>query len=246
MIPSILPTPNIFLAKRVLAIQPHYDDNDIGAGGTLAALHDAGAQIIYLTVTDDLMGVIDPDQAPEAASAQLKREQEQAGKFIGVGRQCWLGYPDAGKYDYYELRRAIIQHIRLLKPDFIFTPDPWLPYEAHRDHIQTGTAAAEAACLYSLPRIKTDPQVDAEYTPHDLLGIAFYYSQSPNTPVDISKTCSRKEQAVLCYKAQFTDDAMHQLLIVLDFKERSFGESYGFSHAEAFRVMHPAQLHCGL
>ena len=49
-IETILPIPNIFEAKRILCIQPHYDDNDIAAGGTLAALHDAGAELVYLTV----------------------------------------------------------------------------------------------------------------------------------------------------------------------------------------------------
>jgi LmbE family N-acetylglucosaminyl deacetylase len=35
-IETILPTPDVFSARRVLCVQPHYDDNDIGAGGTLA------------------------------------------------------------------------------------------------------------------------------------------------------------------------------------------------------------------
>ena len=56
---SILPVPDIFTAKKVLCIQPHYDDNDIGAGGTYARLVRDGAELIYLTVTDDLMGVVD-------------------------------------------------------------------------------------------------------------------------------------------------------------------------------------------
>ena len=34
-IESILPTPDPFAAKRILCIQPHYDDNDIAAAGVL-------------------------------------------------------------------------------------------------------------------------------------------------------------------------------------------------------------------
>jgi LmbE family N-acetylglucosaminyl deacetylase len=45
---SILPTPDIFSAKRVLCVQPHYDDNDIAAAGTLARLRQAGAELFYL------------------------------------------------------------------------------------------------------------------------------------------------------------------------------------------------------
>ncbi|MCC6956023.1 MAG: PIG-L family deacetylase, partial [Anaerolineales bacterium] len=54
---TLLPIPDLFSARRVLCVQPHYDDNDIAAGGTIARLKSAGAEVVYLTVTDDLMGV---------------------------------------------------------------------------------------------------------------------------------------------------------------------------------------------
>ena len=76
--------PDVYAAQRILAIQPHYDDNDIAAGGALAALAKGGAEIYYLTVTDDLIGVIDEKLSPEEAAAQLKAEQIQAGEIIGV------------------------------------------------------------------------------------------------------------------------------------------------------------------
>jgi LmbE family N-acetylglucosaminyl deacetylase len=244
---SILPVPDVLQAKHVLAVQPHYDDNDIAAGGTLAAMQESGAEIFYLTVTDDLMGVIDVSLSPAAAAAQLKREQETAGKIIGVRQNYWLGYPDAGKYDYFELRAGIIKHIRLVKPDFIFAPDPWLAYEAHRDHVQTGLATAEAAILYGLSRLSSsDPSVDAAYGGHELLGIAFYYTRDPNTTVDISQTRAKKEQAVRCYQAQFSPDDMEQLIVVLNFKASQFAEGRGYSHAEALKVLHPTALHCGI
>jgi N,N'-diacetylchitobiose non-reducing end deacetylase len=153
----VIPKPDPFKARRVLCIQPHYDDNDIGAGGTIAALVDAGVEVFYLTVTDDLMGVIDPNLTEEEAAALLRRDQAKAGDCIGVRGQFWLGYPDAGKYDYYDVRRDIIQHIRMLRPDFILTNDPFLPYEAHQDHAVTGKAASEAAILYGMMRLEDRP-----------------------------------------------------------------------------------------
>jgi hypothetical protein len=32
----LIPIPDLLRARRLLCVQPHYDDNDIGAGGTLA------------------------------------------------------------------------------------------------------------------------------------------------------------------------------------------------------------------
>jgi len=244
---SLLPVPDMLQARRVLAIQPHYDDNDIAAGGTLALLHAAGAEIFYLTVTDDLLGVLDPSLSPESAAKLLESEQVAAGKIIGVNGQYWLGFPDAGKYDAFDLRRGIIRHIRLLKPDFLFAPDPWLTYEAHRDHVQTGFAAAEAAILHGFTRLSSgDDAVDNAYGDHVLSGIAFYYTHDPNTTVDISTTREKKERAVRCYQAQFSPEDMDQLMAVLDFKASQYAEGQAYSYAEALKVLHPSALHCGI
>jgi LmbE family N-acetylglucosaminyl deacetylase len=244
---TILPIPDIHAAKRILCIQPHYDDNDIGAGATLALLAEKGAELIYLTVTDDLMGVVDTSLSPEAAAAALKRDQEAAAKIVGVKQQLWLGYPDAGEYDYFQVWRDLLKHIRMVKPDFIFAPDPWLTYEAHRDHYTTGLAAASAASLFGLTKIPgSDPAVDAAYTAHDLLGIAFYFTREPNYFSDVDATWEKKVEAVKCYEAQFDPDGMEQLLFALDFKARQMAERHGCDRAEGLKVLNTLSLHCGI
>ena len=244
---SILPVPDIYSAKKILCIQPHYDDNDIAAGATLAALAEEGAELIYLTVTNDLMGVIDSSLSSKDAADSLKRDQFSAAKIIGVKDQIWLGYPDAGQYDYFSVRRDLIRYIRMLKPDFIFTSDPWLTYEAHRDHYTTGFAAAEAAMLYGMTKIpSSDPTLDSEYSPHPLTGIAFYFTREPNYFFDADKTWEKKIEAVKCYEAQFDPDGMEQMLFALDFKARQFAERHGCDHAEGLKVLHPSSLHCGI
>jgi LmbE family N-acetylglucosaminyl deacetylase len=235
--------PDIYAAKRILAIQPHYDDNDIAAGGSLAVLAQRGAEIHYLTVTDDLVGVIDDSLSPEKAAAQLKTEQYQAGEIIGVKEHYWLGYPDAGKYDYFDLRRDLIKYLRIVRPDFVFTVDPWTPYEAHNDHIMTGKAAAEAAILCGLTRLQTDPEIDAHFEPFDLQGIAFYASAYPNTLVDISATQALKHQAVEKYRAQFDEADMTMLLTFLSYKEAEWAQDQPFSCAERLKVLKGLHLH---
>ena len=63
--------PDLKQARRVLCVQPHYDDNDIGAGGTIASLAAAGADVWYLTATDDLVGVLDASLSDEEARRRL-------------------------------------------------------------------------------------------------------------------------------------------------------------------------------
>jgi LmbE family N-acetylglucosaminyl deacetylase len=242
-IEDLIGKPDLTQAKRVLAIQPHYDDNDIAAGGTLAALADAGAEVYYLSVTDDLVGVIDQSLTEEEMKAQIVAEQQEAGAIIGVKKSFNLWFPDAGEYTHHHVRAGIVQHIRMLRPDFIFTCDPWTPYEAHRDHIKTGLAVAESVLIFNLRRIKTDPQVDAAFEPYELGGIAFYASAYSNTVFDISKTREKKYAAIACYRAQLSPNDVAQISMMLDIKERDWAKDEPFSHGEGLKVLRPRHLH---
>lgn len=245
-IETILPIPNIFEAKRVLCIQPHYDDNDIAAAGVLTQLARNGAELFYLTATDDLMGVVDVTRSDKDAAQALKGDQFAAGNIVGVKEQFWLGYPDAGEYDYFELRRDFLKYIRLLKPDLVFAPDAWLTYEGHRDHIQTGLAAAEAVMFAGLTKIaSSDPAVDAAYEPHSIDGIALYYTREPNIIADIAPTWNEKVAAVRCYEAQFDPQGMEQLITALDAKSQQVAQGKSFRRGEPLKVLHTSALHCG-
>jgi LmbE family N-acetylglucosaminyl deacetylase len=246
-IETILPIPDIFSAKRILCVQPHYDDNDIAAAGILAQLAKNGAELIYLTITNDLMGVVDTSLSDEEAATILKRDQFEAAKIIGVKEQYWLGYPDAGEYNYFDVRRDILKYIRMTRPDFVFTCDPWLTYEAHRDHIQTGLATAEAVMFAGLTKIaSSDPIVDSAYEPHEINGIAFYFTREPNTIADISSTWEEKIGAMSCYEAQFSPDDMERLLFAMDMKSQQVAQGKSFSHGEPFKVLNTSALHVGL
>jgi len=246
-IETILPIPNIFSAKRILCIQPHYDDNDIAVAGILTQLARNGAELFYLTATDDLMGVVDVSLSDEDAAKALKRDQFAAGKIVGVKEQYWCGYPDAGEYNYFDLRRDILKYIRMLKPDFVFAPDAWLTYEGHRDHIQTGLAAAEAVMFAELTRIaSSDPQVDSAYEQHEIQGIALYFTREPNYIADITAAWEDKLEAVRCYEAQFTPRGVEQLAAALDVKSKQAAKGQSFARGEALKVLHTSALHVGI
>jgi LmbE family N-acetylglucosaminyl deacetylase len=236
----------ILTAERVLCVQPHYDDNDIAAGGTFALLADAGVELHYLTVTDSIAGVTDPELGDAEAAAQLEAEQDHAGEEIGVRSQHRLGLPDAGDWSEVELRRLIIERIRVLRPDYVFSCDPWLPHEAHRDHLRTGIAVAEAVMFHAMPRFKTRPEVDESYLPHDVRGFVLYYTLDENVVFDVSATRERKHRAMACYQAQISGEALTNLRRGIGYVEKQFGEPEGFEHAEAFKLLRPGELHVGL
>lgn len=245
-IETILPRPDIYDATRVLCIQPHYDDNDIAVAGTLMSLQQNGAELFYLTATDDLMGVVDHSLSDEDAAQALKRDQFAAGKIVGVKEQFWLGYPDAGNYDYFALRRDFLKYIRMIQPDFVVTVDPWLTYEAHHDHIQTGLAAAEAVMLAEFMKIpSSDPAVDSAYKEHDIKGIVFYHTREPNQIMDVSAQWETKIAAVRCYETQFDQADMDRLIMALDAKSQQVAQGESFARGEPLKVLHTSALHCG-
>lgn len=246
-IESMLPVPDILGARRVLCLQPHYDDNDIAAAGILTQLAKNGAELFYLTATNDLMGVIDTALSDEAAAQALQRDQFAAGKVVGVNGQFWCGYPDAGEYSYFDLRRDFLKYIRMLKPDFVFAPDAWLTYEGHRDHIQTALAAVEAVMFAGLTKIaSSDPEIDSAYVGHSINGVALYFTREPNYIADITSTWEKKIAAVRCYVAQFDPSGIEQLVMALDMKSRQVAQGQSFGRGEPLKVLHPSALHCGI
>jgi len=235
--------PDLMAAKRLLCIQPHYDDNDLYAGGIIASLHDKGAKIIYLTVTDDLVGCLDQSLTDAQLQSRLRDEQLQASRFIGVDQFIWLDYPDAGDYGIHQLRQDILQHIHQLSPDFVLTVDPWLPYEAHQDHIKTGYAAAEAVLLAGFSRLASKKGKEWEYDYASLKGAAFYNSARPNMTVNTSRTVDRKHQAIHCYQSQFTPEEFEGLDREIYQIERIAGGNNGFEYGESLKVVWPNELH---
>jgi LmbE family N-acetylglucosaminyl deacetylase len=232
-------------ARRILCVQPHYDDNDLGAGGTLAALAEGGAELCYLTVTDDVVGVIDPELSDDEARERIRAEQRQAGHEIGVREQIRFEYPDAGRYDYFELRDRLVREMRRFRPDFVFSVDPWLPLEAHQDHLRTGRAVVEAAMLQGRRRLRLDGE-PTRAAPHPITGIVFYFTKQPNAVFDISGTRERKHRAIDAYRAQFTPDQLKLLHAGLDFLERRTAEDQPFSHAEPLCIRPPGHFHVHL
>jgi N,N'-diacetylchitobiose non-reducing end deacetylase len=228
-------------ARRVLAVQPHYDDNDIGCAGTMTLLARAGAEVCYVTVTDDLAGVLDPDLDDDVARRQLFDEARRAGAIVGVTRFVDLDWPDAAGLDHVGLRDQVIDLIREFRPDLVLTVDPTLPDEAHQDHRITAAAVSEAALLSGLPRVRRETGSQR----YSVDRIAYYFTVEPTETVDTSAVQTERHGALDCYRAQFTDDDLAGLHAALDRYERR-NASDGSTHAEVFRVVPTSALHVGL
>lgn len=240
---SLIPVPRLREAKNVLVIYPHPDDAELVAGGTIALLTGEGASVTYAAVTEGDMGTFDPSLSREQIGAIRRKEQGEAAAVLGVASIEWLGFHDCFLPNIETLREPMVRVIRKVKPDFVITLDPWLPYEAHPDHRKTGMASVEAAIFAAFPLAYPEHAAEG-LTPWQVGGIAMALSVHPNTFINVESTWERKISACLCHKSQFPPDVWNTLYLpYLTVKSAEWGRKVGASAAEAFKVLHPYHMH---
>ena len=153
-------------------------------------------------------------------------------------------------------------YIRRLRPEIVFTFDPWAPYEGHQDHRAVSWAAMEAASFSHFPLYYPE-QLAAGLKPW-LVPQVYYFAKSPidtNRAVDIGGSpIEKKVRALWCFDSQMVLTlADAQMAIAAapydvpevtsldphdyrEFIERrvrgtaaAIGKRYGFAYGEHFR-----------
>lgn len=239
---DLLPIPELLSMRRVLCVQAHPDDCEIGAGATVARLVQAGSEVVYLTVTDGGAGTTDASTAPPELARIRRREGEDAARLLGVKQMIWLDFKDGCCLELPAVRDKIIEAVRQVRPDALMVMDPWLPYEAHTDHRVTGLAAAEAALLSGFPHIS--PQhLAGGLAPHAPVAVVFYSTSRPNTFVNATAAWPLKMEALSKHKSQFTPENLEMIVAYLTAKAGEHAAGRGFELAEAFKVLSPTHLH---
>ncbi len=232
--------PDLSKAKRALFVQPHPDDNQIGAGGTMAWLVSLGVEVYELTVTDDRYA--DPAYIGKENEVLTTRQKEalSAQALLGVKNAGFLGFADKNDNSVREISLKIMEVIRKIRPDFVLTVDPLLETECHSDHIKVGTAVKYACmdseCPFYPEFIDGAMREDA----WKVGGIGFYYTDKPNTLVDITEFEELKMNSVKCHVSQ----AEPTLLAAIMLQQNMFAEGTEYKAAEPLRLLSGLQMHC--
>lgn len=242
-IKDFLPLPDIEGCKSMLCVQPHPDDNEVGAGATIARLAASGCKITYLTVTDGSMGTMDPGRDPAELAAVRRDEAEKSAALLGVAETVYLDFKDGGYADEKLLCQEIVSVIRKVRPEIVMTVDPFLPYEAHPDHRRVGMAVAEA-CLFSpFPGFGSGEGQAEQSGPWAVKGIAFHSTAYPNTFINADETWEKKMQAISLHASQFSPEWLQTLGAYFDVKARAYAQGRPFPRAEAFKALTTDCLH---
>lgn len=237
---AICAPPDITKAKRVLFVQPHPDDNQIGAGGTIAYLVSLGVEVYELTVTDDRFA--EPEYFGKENDVQTIRQKEAlaAQKKLGMKNAGFLGFADKTDASEREISLKIVEVIRKVKPDYVITADPNLATECHSDHIKIGNAVKFAA-MDALCNFYPD-FVDGKFREDTwrVKGVGFYYTDKPNTLIDITEFEELKMDSIKCHVSQ----AEPALLAAIMLQQKLFAEGTEFTSAEPLRMLSALQMHC--
>jgi LmbE family N-acetylglucosaminyl deacetylase len=199
-----------FKGKKVLVVGAHPDDNDFGAGATVAKAAGQGAEVIYLIATTGQRGSSDENMTPERLSEIRRKEQEEAAKVLGVREVRFLDYVDGELIPDIRLKERIVKSIRRYKPDIVFTMDPSFFYYKsygmvnHSDHRAIGEATLDAC--YPLARdLMSFPEHGKEgLNPHKVkeLLLHSFVPENANFYVDVTNTFDTKIKALSLHKSQ--------------------------------------------
>lgn len=196
---------------NIIAFFAHPDDETMLAGGTLALLTQAGAQVDYLCATRGEGGEVGepPLCTPEGLGELREREMVCAVQNLGARSLTFLGYedprigPDEQLFPYTDdlttLAGQVATSIRQFEADAVITHGSNGEY-GHPAHILTFQAATIAVRSFeeNAPLLYT---VQAAFPEHPKPRLA-----NPDDPahlvLDVTPVLSKKEQAALCHRTQ--------------------------------------------
>jgi len=151
----------IFKGKnKILVVMAHPDDTELYAGGTVARLIESGKEVRVIKTTLGNKGNRQQKISEKELGEIRLKEDRSAMKVFGIKEEnnIYLNFPDGGVEHNLESIGQVAKQIRLFKPELIITHNPEhkiirfakdVNWVNHRDHLNTGNIAIDAAYPYS-------------------------------------------------------------------------------------------------
>jgi LmbE family N-acetylglucosaminyl deacetylase len=216
--------------RRLLVVAPHPDDEVLGAGGTIARLSDAGAEVVVAVVTKGAPPLFAAD-----ALATVRAEARAAHACLGVTRTVFLDHPAArlDEVPHHELNRTLGELMREVAPDTLLLP---FVGDMHLDHQLTFLSALVAARPHGAvfpPRILCYETVSETNWHAPFMTPSFV----PNVFVDIAAQLERKLEAMRLYASQQRAFPHERSLVALRALATFRGSTVHRPAAEAFMLV---------
>lgn len=173
----------------VLAIGAHPDDVELGCGGIMLRLSDAG---LRLGVVDLTAG----ERGSRGTAATRAREAERASELMRLSVRETLGFPDTELEATLALRKAVVAAIRRHRPRVVLAP---LQHDLHPDHAAAGRAVHDA--IYP-SGMKNFDAPGAPHRPSRVYHYLMHDEESAAVVVDVTPVWERRIALARCFESQ--------------------------------------------
>ncbi len=225
----------------ILAIGAHPDDCEMFMGGTLLKMKSLSYRVAVCDLTRGEAGTYGTPATREA-------ELQESTRVLGLDERITLDIPDGNVRDTEENRLQIIEVIRHLRPEIVFSfVDRPL---RHPDHFHCGKMVRECCYLAGLQKIKTQSPA---FRPSAFIGFPELTFDKPHFVIDVTPHWETRQNAIRCFGTQVVlpgeDDASTRTLIrshsfweIQDARAGMAGAYIGVKYGEPFYADNPPQV----
>lgn len=195
--------------RRAIAFGAHPDDVEVGAGGLVAKLVEAGTRVTI--VASSIPNQYEVRRAEAIAAAAI------------LGASLVLP-PDAGATRLEDIKPSVLvarfeRELAAADPEVVIVHGA---HDSHHDHL-----AVHRAVLAALRRTRCDILAYATRLP------AGGTAPAPTCVLDISKTIDKKLAAIAEHRSQFPPDFLEKRRAI----HRALGITHSMSYAEVYEVV---------
>lgn len=180
------------MSVDVLVVGAHPDDADLGLGGLLCKLSQAGKTTAILDLTEG-------ELSSRGTVAERQVEAAESARILGLSSRLNAQLPDGGIANTPEQRRVVVEYIRQLRPRILIGPRR---PDRHPDHEAAHDLVKDAHFFSGVHGLKTDSPA---WRAHALYGYTAYFegADTPTHVVDISTVFEQKLEALRAFRSQF-------------------------------------------
>lgn len=176
----------------VLVVGAHPDDADLGLGGLLCKLSQAGKSTAILDLTEG-------ELSSRGTVAERQVEAAESARILGLSSRLNAQLPDGGIANTLEQRRIVVEFIRQLRPRVLIAPRR---PDRHPDHEAAHDLVKDAHFFSGVHGLKTESPA---WRAPSLYGYTAYFEGAapPTHVVDISTVFEQKLEALRAFRSQF-------------------------------------------